>query len=125
VPNVVGQDPDAAQDTLEQLGFTVQRDEGRSADVATGAVMAVTPAPGGAQPYGSAVTITVSVGLPQVTVPDVVGLSEDDAAAALQAAGLAAESTQFIAGNRVFQQSPKAGEVVDLGTTVKILISFG
>ncbi|WP_369133195.1 Stk1 family PASTA domain-containing Ser/Thr kinase [Modestobacter sp. I12A-02662] len=125
VPNVVGQEPDAAQDTLEQLGFTVQRDEGRSADVPSGAVMAVAPAPGGTQPYGSAVTITVSVGPPQVTVPDVVGMSEADATAALQAAGLAAESTQFISGNRVFQQSPKAGEVVDLGTTVKILISFG
>jgi beta-lactam-binding protein with PASTA domain len=126
VPDVVGSSPDAAQDTLRQLGFTVARDTGRSAEVATGQVMAVTPGPGdGAQAYGSRITITVSEGLPQVTVPDVVGSSEKDAAAALKAVGLKADSTSFIAGDRVFQQSPKAGEVVDLGSTVRILISFG
>jgi serine/threonine protein kinase/beta-lactam-binding protein with PASTA domain len=126
VPNVVGQAPDAAQDTLQQLGFTVARDTGRSADVAAGQVMAVTPGPGdGARAYGSQVTITVSEGLPQVTVPDLRGLSESEATATLQSVGLKAASTSFIAGDRVFQQSPKAGEVVDLGSTVRILISFG
>ncbi len=126
VPNVVGQSPDAAQENLEQLGFTVSRDEGRSAEVSTGAVMAVSPGPGdGAQPYGSDVTITVSIGVPQVTVPDVRGKSADEAAALLQAAGLEVQSETFIAGDRVFNQSPKAGEVVDQGSTVRILISFG
>ncbi|CCH88917.1 Two-component serine/threonine-protein kinase PK-1 [Modestobacter italicus] len=125
VPNVVGQAPDAAQDTLEQLGFVVQRDTGRSAEVGTGQVMTVSPGPGDAQPYGSTVTITVSEGVPQVTVPDVVGKSEKDATAALKAVGLKASSTSFIAGDRVFQQSPKAGETVDQGSTVRILISFG
>jgi beta-lactam-binding protein with PASTA domain/serine/threonine protein kinase len=126
VPNVVGQAPDAAQDTLQQLGFTVARDTGRSADVAKGQVMTVTPGPGdGARPYGSQVTITVSEGLPQVTVPDVRGMSEDEATAKLESVGLKAATTSFIAGDRVFQQSPKAGDVVDLGSTVRILISFG
>src|SRR3954471_3464117 len=126
VPNVVGQAPDAAQDTLQQLGFTVARDTGRSPDVSTGQVMAVTPGPGdGAQRYGSKVIITVSEGLPQVTVPDVTGMSEKDATAKLESVGLKVASTSFIAGDRVFQQSPKAGEVVDLGSTVRILISFG
>ncbi len=125
VPNVVGQAPDAAQDTLEQLGFVVKRDTGRSAEVAEGQVMTVSPGPGDAQRYGSTVTITVSEGVPQVTVPDVVGKSEKDATAALKDAGLKASSTSFIAGDRVFQQSPKAGETVDQGSTVRILISFG
>jgi beta-lactam-binding protein with PASTA domain len=125
VPNVVGQAPDAAQDTLEQLGFVVKRDTGRSAEVAKGQVMTVSPGPGDAQRYGSTVTITVSEGVPQVTVPDVVGKSEKDATAALKDVGLKASSTSFIAGDRVFQQSPKAGETVDQGSTVRILISFG
>jgi serine/threonine-protein kinase len=125
VPNVVGQAPDAAQGTLEQLGFVVKRDTGRSADVNQGQVMAVTPGSGAAQPYGSTVTITVSEGVPQVTVPDVRGMSEEEATAALQKVGLEASSTSFIAGDRVFQQSPQAGETVDQGSTVRILISFG
>ncbi len=126
VPDVVGQSPEAATANLEDRGFTVKRDEGRSADVATGQVMKVTPGPGDdPKPYGSTVTITVSVGLPQVTVPDVKDKSQEDAVAALAAVGLKADAETFIAGDRVFQQSPKAGEVVDQGSTVRILISFG
>jgi eukaryotic-like serine/threonine-protein kinase len=125
VPNVVGQSPDAAQDTLEQLGFTVARNEGRSADVPKGAVMAVSPGSGdGEQRYGSTVTITVSVGLPQVVVPDVTGKKKDEAVDLLQKAGLKAEVQQFL-GNRVFRQSPAAGESVDQGSTVSILVTFG
>jgi beta-lactam-binding protein with PASTA domain len=125
VPDVVGQDPEAATKNLEQLGFTVQRSEGRSSDVPKGAVMAVEPSPSGdAQPYGSTVTITVSVGVPQVTVPDVRGMSKDEAVAALEAVGLKAETVTFVVGNKVFQQSPKKDEVVDEGTSVKILLSF-
>jgi serine/threonine-protein kinase len=125
VPNVVGQSPDAAQDTLEQLGFTVARDAGRSADVGKGQVMAVTPGPGDdPQPYGSAVTITVSEGLPQVAIPDVTGKNRDEATAILEKAGLKVEVTQFF-GNRVLRQTPSAGETVDIGTSVTILVTFG
>jgi len=124
VPNVVGQSPDAAQENLEQLGFVVASDTGRSADVAEGQVMAVTPAPGGPQPYGSEVTITVSEGLPQVAVPDVTGKDKDEATRILTEAGLEVEVTQFF-GNRVFRQTPSAGETVDLGSSVTILVTFG
>lgn len=125
VPNVVGQSPDAARSTLEQLGFTVQSAPGRSATVAKGAVMAVSPAPGGdPQAYGSQVTITVSEGLPQVAVPEVTGRSRDDAEQVLREAGLKVEVQQFF-GNKVIRQNPAAGETVDLGTTVTILATFG
>jgi len=63
--------------------------------------------------------------VPQVQVPDVTGKSKDEATAVLQAAGLKADVQTFISGNRVFNQSPKKGETVDQGSTVKILISFG
>ena len=124
VPNVVGQSPGAAQDTLEQLGFVVAQDTGRSAAVAAGQVMAVTPAPGGPQPYGSTLTITVSEGLPQVAVPDVTGEDKDEATRILTEAGLEVQVTQFF-GNRVFRQTPSAGETVDIGTSVTILVTFG
>jgi beta-lactam-binding protein with PASTA domain len=125
VPDVVGQSPDAAQKNLEQLGFTVQRTTGRSADVPVGAVMAVDPGPGDkAQPYGSQVSIMVSEGLPQVAVPDVTGKSRDDAEQILREAGLEVEVQQFF-GNKVIRQTPGKGETVDIGTTVTILATFG
>ena len=45
------------------------------------------------------------------------------AVGALQAAGLKAEATRFL-GNKVRQQEPKAGQAVEQGSTVKILLSF-
>jgi eukaryotic-like serine/threonine-protein kinase len=125
VPDVTGQTPEQATSNLESLGFVVQRGEdGRSAAVAVGEVMAVSPGPGDeAQPFGSTVTITVSAGLPLVTVPDVTGKKADEARAMLEGAGLKVDATSFF-GNKVRQQVPAAGEVVEQGSVVKILVSF-
>ncbi|WP_091321765.1 Stk1 family PASTA domain-containing Ser/Thr kinase [Geodermatophilus ruber] len=126
VPDVVGLSPEAATTNLQNLGFVVARAEGRSSAVDTGEVMAVDPGPAaGPVAFGSTVTITVSVGVPQVTVPDVTGRSEAEAVAALQGAGLRADVQTFITGDRVYRQRPAAGEVVDEGTTVNLLLSFG
>jgi serine/threonine-protein kinase len=125
VPDVTGQTPEQAVANLEALGFEVQKGEdGRSAAVDKGEVMAVTPGPGdGPVEFGSVVTITVSVGVPLVTVPDVTGMKEDQATAALEAAGLKVDSTKFF-GNKVRQQQPAAGETVEQGSTVKILVTL-
>ncbi|NEM06561.1 Stk1 family PASTA domain-containing Ser/Thr kinase [Geodermatophilus normandii] len=125
IANVVGQPADAAQANLEVQGFSVVRTVGRSADVPTGAVMAVSPAPGTAAPYGSEVTVQVSEGVPQVTVPDVGGERAADAIATLEAAGLEVTTSTFITGDRVYRQSPGAGTVVDQGSEVSLLLSFG
>jgi serine/threonine-protein kinase len=86
--------------------------------------MGVSPAPAdGPAPYGSEVTITVSAGVPLVTVPNVVGMTEGDAKAALQGAGLTVDATKFF-GSKVRQQQPAGGESVEQGTTVKILVAF-
>jgi serine/threonine-protein kinase len=125
VPDLVGDDPDAAAAALADAGFEVERDTGRSADVDTGEVMAVTPGVGTPAPYGSTVTITVSDGLPRVTVPDVGGMSEAEATSALEAAGLRVEVSTFLTGDRVYQQEPDAGATVDQGSTVDLLLSIG
>jgi eukaryotic-like serine/threonine-protein kinase len=121
----VGLGPDSATKNLTDRGFQVRTAKGRSADVDRGEVMAVSPGPGdGAQPYGSTVTITVSEGLPQVAVPDVTGKKKDDAVKVLQAAGLKVEVQQFF-GDDVLRQTPSAGETVEIGSTVTILVTFG
>ncbi len=124
VPGVVGQDADAAQGTLEQLGFVVERTTGRSPDVDAGEVMAVTPGAGVEAQYGSTVTIQVSEGLPRVTVPDVRGEDADEATAQLEALGLEVEVDTFIAGSTVRFQNPGSGTVVDWGTTIRLLVTI-
>ena len=124
VPDVTGQTPEQATSNLSAAGFEVARGEdGRSAAVDAGEVMAIAPSPAdGPQPFGSTITISVSVGLPQVQVPDLKGMSSEEATAALQAVGLAVDATKFL-GNKVRAQQPEAGEVVEQGTTVKILVA--
>ena len=125
VPDVTGQSPEQAQANIESLGFTVVRGpDGRSAAVDKGEVMSVSPGSAdGPVAYGSEVTIVVSAGVPLVPVPNVVGMKEEEAAAALQAAGLTVDSTKFF-GNKVRQQTPAAGESVEQGTSIKILVAF-
>lgn len=126
VPDVTGQTPEQATANLQDLGFTVERiEDGRSDQVDAGEVMTIDPGPAaGPVPFGSAVRIQVSAGVPLVTVPDVVGMSGDEATAILEAAGLEVEATRFF-GNSVLRQSPSAGEQVERGTPVTILLSFG
>jgi len=127
IPDVIGSTPEAATSTLEELGFTVTRaDDGRSRDVAPGQVMAVSPDPAaGPVTYGSAMTIQVSAGVPRVEVPDVRGKNADEATRILQDLHLQVKVSTFIAGDRVYQQNPRPGEVVDEGTTVQLAVSFG
>jgi eukaryotic-like serine/threonine-protein kinase len=88
--------------------------------------MAVTPDPAaGPVEYGSTVTIQVSAGVPQVEVPDVRGKSAAEAKQILEGMHLKVKINTFIAGDRVYQQSPKPGETVDEGTTVQLAVSFG
>ncbi|MCA0143619.1 Stk1 family PASTA domain-containing Ser/Thr kinase [Blastococcus sp. LR1] len=126
VPDVTGQSPEQATKNLQDLGFTVERvPDGRSAAVDKGEVMAIDPGPAaGRIPFGSTVKIQVSAGVPLVAVPDVVGRSGDEATAILKAAGLKVEATRFF-GNSVLRQSPAAGEEVEQGTSVTILLTFG
>jgi serine/threonine-protein kinase len=124
VPALVGLSPEEATTNLETLGFTVERTEGRSADVDPGEVMAATPGAGEQAPYESTVTLQVSAGLPQVQVPDVVGRSQAEASTLLEQAGLKVQVSQFF-GDQVFRQSPAAGETVEIGTPVTILVTYG
>ncbi|MDQ1662978.1 MAG: eukaryotic-like serine/threonine-protein kinase [Blastococcus sp.] len=125
VPDVTGQTPEQATSNLKKLGFVVARAaDGRSAAVEVGKVMTVTPLPSaGAAPFGSTVTIQVSMGVPQVTVPDVTGKSADEASTILTKLGLKVGATTFF-GDHVRRQAPEAGKVVDAGSTVRILVSF-
>jgi serine/threonine-protein kinase len=109
VPDESGQSPDAAAQALRAAGFQVviAPDQAFSETVAGGSVASVNPA--SAQP-GATVTLTISKGAQTFQVPKVTGLSEDDARAALAAAGFDnVEVNKWFFGNTVYSQQPKAG----------------
>jgi beta-lactam-binding protein with PASTA domain len=127
LPNVVGQNLQQAQATLQQLGLAVQTTEQEAAQPA-GTVLGQDPAPGKVD-AGSTVKLTVSKGVGQVAVPNVNGLDVVSATSQLTGAGLTVKQTQEaserVEAGTVIRTDPGAGQTVDKGTTVTLVVSSG
>jgi len=88
VPDVTGSPRDDAIAKLQGMGFKVDVKEQFSDNVAQGNVISQDPSPNSQLAKGQQVTLTVSKGADFVDVPQVSGLSKDDARHALEQAGL-------------------------------------
>ncbi|MGW2094854.1 Stk1 family PASTA domain-containing Ser/Thr kinase [Promicromonospora sukumoe] len=121
VPDVTGLSADDATDTLTGQGFEVAREEKSDKKVEVGAVIRTKPDAGKGAAQGSTVTIVVSKG-EQGTVPDVAGLSVEDAQAVLDEAGYPSVVLGFgeLFGEGVKETEPAAGEKLKKGEEVTI-----
>ncbi len=93
-----------------------------------GTVIAQDPAPGKSVPEGTTVRINVSQGEKPIAVPDVVGLSYEDAKAALEDDGFIVkrqDQNSNIQPNTVIDTSPKTGAGLQRGATVTVIVSKG
>ena len=129
VPDVAGQTLQAAQAQLQAAGFRVGGPKQEaSATVPAGRVISTDPAGGAPAKKGATVTITVSTGVEQVTVPNVVGQTETNATNTLQGRGFEVDtSTKTVSAGdpnvgRVISQDPASGGKADKGATVKIVV---
>jgi len=126
VPNVVGQTAAAATTALRNAGFNPNPRYVNN-DATQGQVISQTPAPGSTEPKGTSVTIEISNGPPQKSVPDVVGYTSQQAEQALQSAGFQV-TQQYISvsdpsqDNLVQSQNPPGGSSATKGSTVTIVI---
>lgn len=116
---------------LEAAGLAVgAQDEEYSESVPAGAVLRQDPEPGAERRRGSAVDLVVSLGPAPIAVPGVVGLPEQDAAAALEGAGLVPvvggtrEYSRTVPAGAVVAQSP-SGTSVPRGTEIVLTLSRG
>jgi serine/threonine-protein kinase len=122
LPDVRGETEAGATAQLQEAGFRVAVDRVFSDTVRAGLVVAQSPGPGTAE-KASTVTLQVSKGPDVVTVPNVVGMQEAQAEAALQAAGLRSRTRQFPGGSgKVRFTDPSAGSTVKRGSTVTIFV---
>ena len=128
VPDVVGLAEVEAIAKIQAAGFAYRID-GRqpSVDVKEGDVLRQGAAGGARLAKGGAVGIWVSSGTGQVKVPNVVGLTQAEAAASLGEAGLQVVAKPEVGSDvevgRVLRQNPEADTKVDAGTTVAIAVS--
>ncbi len=131
VPQLVGATVEAARTELDELGFDVRLAEGvHSLDVPQGSVVAIDPAAGTTLDRGQIVAITPSLGPPPVAVPKLLGLSIDDAEAALTDAKLEIgarrrEYHDTVAEGRVIGQSAPPESTLGQGSAVDLVISRG
>ncbi|MDQ3850804.1 MAG: PASTA domain-containing protein, partial [Actinomycetota bacterium] len=127
VPDVVGQGRRTARRTLTGAGFRVSERFAFSGDVRLNRVIAQSPVGDQQAGQGSTVTITVSRGADRLTVPGVVGRSEENARSQLQGAGFAVvsrsrETSEADAGT-VLAQDPGPNTQADRGSTVTLTVA--
>jgi eukaryotic-like serine/threonine-protein kinase len=125
-PGVVGLSRDSAESRIADLGLVPAVREQESEEP-EGEVISQDPVAGTELRRGSTVTITVSTGIEQVAVPDVVGIAARDAERELRAAGLnpvrrESEVGEQAEDGQVLDQRPGAGVEVDRGSDVVIVV---
>jgi beta-lactam-binding protein with PASTA domain len=126
IPDVTGKSEDDARTALEQAGFRVVVKQQASSKEDPGTVLSQEPGRGRAA-RGSTVTITVAAEPRQVTVPDVVGRSQNIATKTLSGRGFEVGVEEVAVDTPdedglVQKQSPAGDEKVDRGATVTITI---
>ncbi len=120
-----------AQLLITEAGFTLgEATPEFSKEVEAGLIMDQSPVAGAPAEEGSAISFTVSKGPRQVEVPKIVGLTEDEAIAALEDAGFVSRSlpdqpSSKVPIGSVMKQTPAAGEMVDEGSQVEYVVSRG
>jgi eukaryotic-like serine/threonine-protein kinase len=128
VPSVANLSEADATKRLENVGFKVNVMKQYSKSVPRGLTIGTEPAAGTLLSTAQAVTLLISRGANTVAVPDVVGLDDQAALAALSDAGLPATEVQRDSTEPqgiVLSQSPPADKRVARGSQVTIFASTG
>jgi serine/threonine-protein kinase len=120
--DLIGQPFDQVAAELEDLSLVVNRVEEANPDQPEGTVLRIDP-PGGTQVERDS-TVTVVVAIPKVEVPDVSGMSLEEASDALAAVGLDVDDVRGPPGD-VVGTDPPAGSQVDPGSSVTLITSRG
>ena len=131
VPSVVNTAKAEAKATIEAANLVYAEGPPQaSADVPVGAVISQDPAAGAQVHTGSTVTVVLSSGTDTVPVPDLAGLTQQQARDALKAAGLlvgnvTTQDSKDVARDRVISSNPPAGSELARDTEVSLVVSTG
>ncbi len=131
VPQVVGESLAGAEQAIVGAHLLVQVYQENDAHVPAGEIERTNPTPGTAVREGSTVQIWQSLGPPNVTMPDVAGLTLGTAETELSAMGLQSRAasgkhyTDTVPPGYVITSVPPAGTSLPQGATVSLDVSSG
>jgi serine/threonine-protein kinase len=120
VPDVAGRPTGAARAILAEANLRARIERVFDDNLPQGRAVGTDPGAGSQAAWGSTVVLRISKGPDLVEVPDVVGLSRQEATDRLRAAGLNARFVLPV-GDRVVQQRPRGGEKAKRGSDVRLL----
>jgi hypothetical protein len=130
VPNITGLNRQTAQSRITNAGLCVGVISHSFSDtVALDKVIEQSPAAGSIAAVNAAVNLTVSLGIRMVTMPNVIGLTPENAAAVLTAASLAVgeiaqEYINIQPAGQVFYQSAAPGTQIAHNTPINLKVSW-
>jgi beta-lactam-binding protein with PASTA domain len=129
VPNVVGRKSATAAQILQNQGFEVNVENVRSDSVRADRVATQRPQPGAKAKQGSTVSIIVSSGPGEATLPFVRGSPRAEAQRRLESAGFKVdvreEFSDVVPRDRVMETSPPERSRLERGLTVTLVVSRG
>ena len=130
VPNVVGLGLEAARTEIEALGLVLEATPEEAPGRPIGTVISQVPAPESVVERGATVRVAVATGTATVAVPELRGLDETAALAAIFAAGLTNGSRleaydPVVGAGRVVEQGVAPGSQVGKGTPIAYTVSLG
>lgn len=129
--NIIGMSAIEAQRSLEDLGLVMEQGQAIASEtVDKGKVAATDPKPGSKVDPGSTVTIQLSSGAAEITVPDVSGQTQDAARKTLEDAGLQVGSVKYeddskVAADRVIRTTPEAGSSASKDEEIILVLASG
>jgi len=128
IPAVMGKNIEDAVQKIESYGFIIEISEYTPSNTAPkGQILSQFPSAGTSAKHGSTITVTVSAGAVTPSVPSLIGLTIEEATAALQKLGLELGSVSYqmsdVAIGYVCAQSPTEGTEMAVGSQVDISIS--
>jgi len=107
VPNFVGQQLQGAQQWAAAHGAKLQTQQDQNSQQPSGTITGQQPTAGSLYQQGETVVVTVSSGPALVNVPDVTGMSVQQATQTLQALGFSVQVQRFgLGGDRVWEYNP-------------------
>lgn len=129
VPDVTGQTLAVAKQKLEDLHLRVDIAETYDSTVPAGQVVSQDPQGGSTVKEDRLVTLYISKGSEEVTVPDLRGMTQDEAQTQLEKLGLAlgqvTEEFSSQKAGQIISQDPRAGKKIEKGQTVDLVLSKG
>ena len=130
VPNLLSQTEENAVELLEQLGLKGNKTgESSSSEYGAGVVMSQEIAEGTKVDQGTVINYTVSTGSDAPVVPEVNGMTQSQAEAAIKALGLETSIQQqysdTVGIGKVISADPGAGTTLAAGQTVTLVVSLG